>query len=162
MFRPRPLAAMHDRPSSSTSEKGQWAEDAAVSLLETAGVEILARNVIAGGVELDVIAREGGTQGDTYVFVEVRSRAHAGRGDPLETIDARKRGRLVRGATAWRVEQGLWERVYVRFDVIAALGMLAGPPDAQGEGSPRAHGPGDPAAAPAAPELRWLKGAFEA
>lgn len=157
---------MHDRPSSSTTEKGQWAEDAAVSLLETAGLEILGRNVVAGGVELDVIARERGDRGDTFVFVEVRSRAHAGRGDPLETVDARKRARIVRGATAWLVAQGLWERVYVRFDVISALGPLGplgGPADARGEGSPRGNGRGDLAPqASTAPALRWLTGAFEA
>lgn len=82
------------------------------------GLELLERNAVCSGVELDLIARDG----ETIVFVEVRGRSDDQRGHPLETIDARKRGRLRRGATAWLVARGLWERVPVRFDVVALVG----------------------------------------
>lgn len=104
--------------SSSTRERGRVGEDRAVAFLLEQGLEILGRNEICAGVELDVIAREG----ETLVFIEVRSREHTERGHPFETIDARKRGRLRRGATAWLVARDLWERVAVRFDVVGLVG----------------------------------------
>ena len=82
------------------------------------GLEILARNVTCAGAELDLIARDS----ETIVFVEVRSRADDLRGHPLETVDARKRSRLRRGATGWLVKQDLWERVAIRFDVVTLVG----------------------------------------
>ena len=102
----------------STRERGRDGEDRAAALLLERGLEILERNVTCSGVELDLVAREG----ETIVFVEVRGRSDARRGHPLETIDARKRGRLRRGATAWLVSRELWERVPVRFDVVALVG----------------------------------------
>jgi Holliday junction resolvase-like predicted endonuclease len=57
----------------------------------------------------------------TYVFVEVRSRQSDERGHPLETIDHRKRRRIVKGATAWLTARGLWELVHVRFDVVTLV-----------------------------------------
>lgn len=79
--------------------------------------------MVAGGVELDVVARArpDDDRNVTYVFVEVRARTRTDRGHPFETIDAAKRRRLVRGATAWLVAAQLWERVQVRFDVIAVV-----------------------------------------
>lgn len=82
------------------------------------GLEILARNVTSAGAEIDLIARDG----ETIVFVEVRKRYHDRHGHPLETIDARKQARIRRGATGWLIKQGLWERVPVRFDVVAIVG----------------------------------------
>ena len=87
-------------------------------MLLQGGVEILDRNVVVAGVELDIVARDG----ETIVFVEDRGRSDTLRGHPVETIDSRKRGRLRRGATAWLVGRNLWERVPVRFDVITLVG----------------------------------------
>jgi putative endonuclease len=91
------------------------------------GLEVVARNVIAGGVELDIVARDSRESPPLYIFVEVRSRADARLGHPLETIDANKRKRLIRGASAWLVQASLWERVAVRFDVIALTHDFATP-----------------------------------
>jgi putative endonuclease len=82
------------------------------------GLEIVARNVTHAGAEIDLIARDG----ETIVFVEVRSRADDLRGHPLETVDERKQARVRRGATGWLLVHDLWERVPVRFDVIAIVG----------------------------------------
>lgn len=88
--------------------------------LQAHGLGIVDQNYTGGGAELDLVACEpapGGTH--TYVFVEVRSRASAEHGSPLETIDADKQRRVIRAATAWLVAHDLWERVEVRFDVVA-------------------------------------------
>jgi putative endonuclease len=102
----------------STRDKGRAGEDRAALFLSSRGLEIVARNVKAAGVEIDLIARDG----ETIVFVEVRGRADDRLGHPLETIDARKQARLRRGATGWLVGQQLWERVPMRFDVVALVG----------------------------------------
>lgn len=102
----------------STRTRGQQGEERAADHLIRGGLEILARNVTAAGAELDLIARDG----ETIVFIEVRKRSDDLRGHPLETVDARKQARVRRAATGWLVAQGLWERVAVRFDVIAIVG----------------------------------------
>ncbi len=101
----------------STRERGQRGEDRAADYLVRRGLEVLERNVTAAGAELDLVCRAG----DTLVFVEVRGRSDDRLGHPLETVDARKQARIRRGATGWLVARGLWERVPVRFDVVAIV-----------------------------------------
>jgi putative endonuclease len=102
----------------STREKGRRGEDRAALFLSEHGLEIVARNVTAAGVEIDLIARDG----EAIVFVEVRGRRDDRLGHPFETVDARKQARLRKGATAYLVANDLWERVAVRFDVVALVG----------------------------------------
>jgi putative endonuclease len=102
----------------STRAKGQRVEAAVALHLERHGHAIVARNVAIGGAELDLVARDLDAPEETLVFVEVRSRRDDERGSPLETVDALKQRKLVRGATAWLVAQDLWEKVAVRFDVV--------------------------------------------
>jgi putative endonuclease len=105
--------------SESTRSVGLTAEGVAAAFLEERGFVILHRNVAAAGGELDLVAQDG----DTLVFVEVRSRASTELGDPVETISATKRGRIVRAARAFLVAQGLdEERVACRFDVVTISG----------------------------------------
>src|SRR5258706_15884997 len=80
-----------------TVRKGASAEALAAAFLETLGFRIVARNQRYAMAELDLIAEDGAT----LVFVEVRSRASDELGSPLETIDQRKRRRVVNGALAW-------------------------------------------------------------
>jgi putative endonuclease len=92
---------------------GAAGEDRAAEHLARAGYRIAARNVRAGGVEIDLVA----TRGDLVVFVEVKTRltrAHPA----LESVDARKQARLARGAAAWLREHRPHAR-RARFDVIA-------------------------------------------
>lgn len=93
---------------------GAEGEMRAAAHLEAAGWRLLARNVRAGGVEIDLIAERGAT----LAFVEVKSRRARSCGAPEEAVDARKRARLVRGAAAWLAETrpGGWRQL--RFDVI--------------------------------------------
>lgn len=123
----------------STRSRGRASEDLAASFLESRGLVVCARNVELAGAELDLVARLPGAP-ETVVFVEVRSRADVRAGHPAETVNAAKQRRVIRAATAWLVREGLWERVAVRFDVVA---IVLGTDDE-------------------APEISWIPGAFEA
>jgi putative endonuclease len=93
---------------------GAEGEARAAAHLRRRGYRIIARNVRAGGVEIDLIARRG----RLLVFVEVKTRRSRAQGPPELAVDARKQARLVRGAAAWLHEHP--RRVgEVRFDVIA-------------------------------------------
>lgn len=120
--------------------RGRASEDLAASFLEARGFVICDRNVTLAGAELDLVAQLPGTLGapEMVAFVEVRSRADTVAGHPLETIGPAKQRRLVRAATAWLMRASLWERVAVRFDVVAIVF-------------------GDEKA----PEITWIPGAFE-
>lgn len=115
------MTAPSDLPGpGSTRERGRAAEQIAAAHLVAHGLEVLHANYEGGGAELDLVAREPAPDGaSTYVFVEVRSRASSEHGSALETVDPRKQRRVIRAATAWLVAHGLWERVEVRFDVVA-------------------------------------------
>ena len=82
--------------------------------LERRGYRIIDRNVRAGGVEIDLVARRA----RQIVFVEVKTRRGRRHGAPEEAVDARKRARLVRGAAAWLRSHDVRPK-RVRFDVIA-------------------------------------------
>lgn len=112
--------ASADASSGSTRDRGRAVEQAAAEHLRAHGLEIIEHNFVGAHAELDLVAREPAPDGTpTYVFVEVRSRASSEHGSPLETVDLRKQRRVIRAATAWLLARDLWERVEVRFDVIA-------------------------------------------
>ena len=123
--------------------------------MESRGLSVVERNVEIGGAELDLIALfEDDTEVQTLVFVEVRSRADDRAGSPIETVGRRKRAQVRRGATAWLVARGLWERVAVRFDVIGityASGEL-GSASAEAALAPENE---------KAPRIEWIPGAFD-
>lgn len=104
----------------STRDRGRAVEQAVAAHLRAHGLRVVDQNYSAAGAELDLVACEPTPGGAlTYVFVEVRSRASSEHGSPLETVDAAKQRRVIRAATAWLVAHELWERVEVRFDVVA-------------------------------------------
>jgi len=104
---------------------GQRAEKLAADYLEQRGCAILARNWRRPEGELDLVA---GTE-DLCIFVEVRSRTGSERGHPLETIDARKRARILRAARMYIDEEHPNAAVF-RFDVV---GVTFAPDDAPPE-----------------------------
>jgi putative endonuclease len=92
---------------------GVEGEIRAAAFLARRGYRIVARNVRAGGVEIDIVA----LRGRLVVFVEVKTRRSRIFGPPEAAVDARKQARLVRGAAAWlQAHRGLARRT--RFDVI--------------------------------------------
>jgi len=98
---------------------GKRGESEAAAHLRRLGYRIAAKNVRAGGVEIDLIA----TKARIVAFVEVKTRSSQRYGAPEDAVDARKRERLIRGALAWLHEQAPrpWRKrcPTIRFDVIA-------------------------------------------
>jgi putative endonuclease len=95
------------------SATGRSAEDLAVSLLEGRGYRIVARNWRRPEGEIDVVAEHAGV----CVFVEVRTRTGEEFGHPLESVNARKRGRIVRAARLY-LDAEPTNAAGFRFDVV--------------------------------------------
>ena len=99
----------------STSARGRAAERRVAWHYRLRGYRILAQNVRAGGVELDLIVRRG----RRLVFCEVKLKKGPGYGDPLEAVDRWKRERLRRGAQAWLLTNPELSALEVCFDFAA-------------------------------------------
>jgi len=112
---------------------GQKGEALAASYLKDRGMRIVDRNVRCALGEIDLV----GLDGDTIVFVEVRTRSSSVKGSAKESITAGKRRRLVRLAQ-WYLKGKRWENRSARFDVVAVTWI--------GE----------------TPELDWIPNAFDA
>lgn len=78
----------------STSERGRANEDRASRVLEERGYRIVERNYRCKLGEIDLVARDG----ETLVFVEVRSRSRGDRGTALDTVTPAKQQRIARVA----------------------------------------------------------------
>ena len=91
---------------------GRRGEDLACKLLRKRRYKVLERNARGHYGEIDIVAR----QGDSLVFVEVRTRTTQEFGTPEESVTARKRRKLVTCAldyiatheryrdSAWRID----------------------------------------------------------
>jgi putative endonuclease len=78
---------------------GSRAEAAVAAYLAEQGLEILARNMRVGRLEIDVIARDG----PVIAVIEVRTRGAGSYVRALDSIDASKRARVRRaGERLWR------------------------------------------------------------
>lgn len=95
---------------------GAQGEDLAAHWLQQQGYRIVARNWRAKQLELDIIARHGGT----LVFVEVKTRSCGGLGSPVEAVGYKKQASLVRAARAYLAAHDLWQAPS-RFDVITIV-----------------------------------------
>lgn len=95
---------------------GRAGEDAAEAHLAAKGLCILARNVVLGRLEIDLVAEDG----DTLVFVEVKTRGEGSLASPADGLTAQKRSRLVRAAQAYLSLHDLWRRP-CRFDLVSVL-----------------------------------------
>jgi Predicted endonuclease distantly related to archaeal Holliday junction resolvase len=97
---------------------GRQGEDYAHRLLQEQGYVVVARNyrLPDGRGEIDLVAWEG----DTLVFVEVKSRQSDEFGLPERAIGTDKRLHLARAARRYARKAGIpWERV--RFDVVSII-----------------------------------------
>ena len=93
---------------------GAWGEEIASQYLEAKGYRILARNWRTQEGEVDLVAQDG----ETIVFVEVKTRTSKEFGWPEESITLTKRRRLQRSAMAYLSDQDLIDILW-RIDVIA-------------------------------------------
>lgn len=94
---------------------GAAAEDAALRLLERRGLRLVARNARFRGGELDLVMRDGAT----LVVVEVRARSASRFAGAAESVDARKRARLVLAAQLFVAAHPEHAERPLRFDVVA-------------------------------------------
>lgn len=111
--------------------KGAAEEELALRYLQRQGLQLVLRNYRARGGELDLVLREGAT----LVIAEVRKRAHCGYGSAAESVDERKRARIVLAARWLLARRPDLAQLPVRFDVVTL---------------------------DAADRLDWIRGAFDA
>ncbi|MCP4204052.1 MAG: YraN family protein [bacterium] len=104
-----------------TRAKGRIAESAAVRWLEREGYEILDTNFAIRAGEIDVIAIEPNTDGDTLCFIEIKARRVAHFGPAIGAVTPHKQRRIARVAGAY-LGRSKWTGP-CRFDV---LGMDRG------------------------------------
>ena len=95
---------------------GSLGEIRAEQLLAQKGYEILARNVVLPGSEIDLIARDG----SVIVFVEVKTRTGSSAPGRAAVTPAKQK-RICRGAVYYLMRNGLMNR-QARFDVIEIQG----------------------------------------
>ena len=116
--RPAGINQFVGNPAASSVTRGRWAESLALEFLLRQGLKLLARNFQVRCGEVDLILEDGGV----VVFCEVRYRANHRHVHALETIDARKRSRIINTSYAWlQAHQAHAERV-CRFDVVVVDG----------------------------------------
>lgn len=95
---------------------GDAGEQLASEYLTRLGFKIVARQQSSRIGEIDLIARDG----DTIVFVEVKTRKSMSAGHPAEAVTAQKQRQITRAALAYLKGHGLLE-CRVRFDVVAIV-----------------------------------------
>lgn len=93
---------------------GAQAEDRALAFLEAQGLSLIERNWRCKAGELDLVMRDG----DTVVIAEVRARARDDHGDAAETVDRRKRRKIVASTLLWLAARRKYEEWPLRFDVV--------------------------------------------
>ncbi|MBM3311574.1 MAG: YraN family protein [Candidatus Aminicenantes bacterium] len=102
---------------------GRLGETAAVRFLEKKGWSVLVRGFRWRRGEIDIIARDG----ETLVFVEVKTRTDLEHGPPEAAVTFAKRRQVRRVAAAYLAVNGL-EASACRFDVLAVEFDPAGRP----------------------------------
>ena len=97
---------------------GKRGEDLAHRYLQARGHIVIARNyrTRGGTAEVDLIARDG----ETLVFIEVKTRGTDRFGAPEKAVDTEKRRRILRGADHYLVHTGAEDR-RIRFDIVTVL-----------------------------------------
>jgi putative endonuclease len=116
-------------------ESGQTAENLARKHLELHGLRLVTQNWHCRRGELDLIMLDG----NCLVFIEVRYRQHQAWGGALESIDGRKRAKLILAAQQFLQSEAKWGALACRFDVVAIEPAESGQP----------------------PKLNWVKNAFD-
>ena len=99
--------------------RGSEAESIALEFLKKKGLRLVQRNYRCRNGEIDLIMEER----DTLVFVEVRFRQSSAYGSALESVDAKKKSRIIHCASHYLSVHKISRPT--RFDVVALS------PDAQ-------------------------------
>ncbi len=124
-----PTPTLSDNPRHAS---GRAAEALAREHLQDHGLRLIEQNWRGKRGELDLVMLDG----DTVVFAEVRYRKHSAWGGAVESVDWRKRDKLIATATQFLQQEKRWAKHPCRFDVIAV-----------GHGTPAS--------------LQWIRNAFD-
>jgi putative endonuclease len=94
---------------------GKWGEETAAEYLMQKGCEIIARNMRTPYGEIDLVVK----QGETIIFVEVKTRTSNRMGLPEESITSKKREHMIACAEHYAAEHEIdrWQ-----IDVISIEG----------------------------------------
>lgn len=92
---------------------GQQGETEAVEYLKKKGYRIIKRNFRLGKGEIDIIARDG----RTLVFVEVKTKAREGFGEPEDRVTIKKQHQIGKVALGY-LQKEVKKEVDCRFDVV--------------------------------------------
>lgn len=95
---------------------GESGEELAKRFLESSGYCIVARNWRCKLAEIDIIARDG----ETLVFIEVKTRTDSAFGSPADAVTLRKQRQIGKAAQWYLAEHDLFGTP-ARFDVIAIV-----------------------------------------
>ncbi len=97
------------------NDVGRDGEALAANFLQQKGYEIVDRNWRYGPKEIDIVARDG----DTMVFVEVKTRSTLAFELPQEAVTKKKMKNLVEAADAYMIQNNI--DLEGRFDIVAVL-----------------------------------------
>ncbi|MDR2542973.1 MAG: YraN family protein [Treponema sp.] len=93
---------------------GKDGEERAVIALESAGLEIIAKNYRSKTGEIDIIALES----ETIVFVEVKNWSVFGMEDLRYGVDIKKQRKIIKTAKFFLLENRKYSNMIIRFDVV--------------------------------------------
>ncbi len=96
---------------------GRWGEGVAERRLIDLGMRIVARRYRTPFGELDLVALDG----ETLVFVEVKTQSSRAASDPEQRLTPEKRARLSRAVSAFRAQRR-WSARVCRFDLVTVVG----------------------------------------
>lgn len=102
-------------------QTGKKGEEFAVAYLKSKGYRIIERNYKCLFGEIDIVAKDG----NTVVFVEVKSRKSEDFGDPQAAVGREKQKKISRVALAYLEEKRRYP-CDARFDVVAVKMLPAG------------------------------------
>jgi putative endonuclease len=96
------------------SGAGRRGEEKAAAALEKAGMSIIAKNVRSPRGEVDIVALDG----ETVVFIEVKSWSHYGIEELQYGINLKKQRRIIETAKFFLAAHREYNEMAVRFDVV--------------------------------------------
>jgi putative endonuclease len=100
---------------------GKRGEELAAAYLTKAGYRIVERNYRCRFGEIDIVAEEG----ETLVFIEVKSRRSVAYGEPQLAVSHQKQKKISRIAMHYLQERQFHHR-FARFDVVAVKLLPSG------------------------------------
>lgn len=96
---------------------GRESENVAADYLARCGYTIVTRNYHARSAEIDLICMDG----ETLVFVEVRSLGRVSMVSPEESVSRSKQRKMIEAASHY-LSEVVGKEIPVRFDVVAIVG----------------------------------------